>query len=156
MLNASAAAISVPPPDPGLAVQRLKLVGMASSGSIGMALIELDGLPARSYRVGDDLGGNLVLREISAQGVVVGPRDGGAAIELRTPPPQAVNSQSSTDSNPPPGLDLSDGSVESQRALQKMGAKNAPQKPPSAAEQASAAQASVPTDPGRWRPAGQP
>ncbi|MBL8307611.1 MAG: hypothetical protein JNM33_13015 [Rubrivivax sp.] len=146
------------PASANAAAARFRLVGMASNGQQGMALIQVDGQPARTFKVGDVLEGNLVLLEVSGSGAVIGPRGGGALVDLRQEPavPQAMNRPAGTQPDAGPPRDLSDGSAESAAALNKLGARNAPMKPPTAAEQASAAQSSTPTDPGRWHPPGQP
>lgn len=146
--NASAAAATVN-------TDRFKLVGIVTLDGVKAAMIAVRGQQPRMFRVGELLDGNLLLREIAASRVVIASPDGEAAIALdnATPPSSAT---ASLESGGPPVRNLSDGSVEAQQALRRMGARNAPMKPHTAAEQASAAQASVPTDPGRWQGPGQP
>ena len=136
--------------------ERFALLGMMTIDGANRAMIAVDGQRARMFRVGETLDGKWVLRAISANGAVIGPPDGGAAITLKDASPQLAKSSETTQPYASPMRDLSDGSAESAMILRKIGAKNAPQKAPSAAEQASAAEASVPTDPGSWRPPGQP
>lgn len=122
-----------------------------------MALIQIDGQAPRSFKVGDVLEGDLVLLEVSGRGAVVGAR-GGAPINLTAKPavPLTSNAQAGAETDAVPPRDLADGSAESAAALRKLGAQNAPMKPPTAADQASAAESSTPTDRGRWHPPGQP
>lgn len=136
---------------------RFKLAGVMTHGGEGVALIAVDGNPARMFRIGDSVSGNLLLRGITSEGAVLGSGDGGASIALKSSPlPTPAQMAPPPEAEAGVNRDLSDGSVESESALRRMGARNAPLKAPTAADQASAAQASVPTDPGRWLPPGQP
>lgn len=74
----------------GAAGGRFKLVGVLANGSEGFALIAVDGHPARAFRVGATVEGNLVVQGVSAHGATLGPSGGGAPIELevaRAPAP---------------------------------------------------------------------
>lgn len=70
---------------------RFTLVGVVSprnpaAAREGVALIAIDGNPARAYRVGTVVDGNTVLQAVSARGVELGPRGGPAAVALELPP----------------------------------------------------------------------
>jgi general secretion pathway protein C len=86
---------AAPPPPPESA--RFQLVGVAAAvpqapRSGGVALIALDGKPARAYRVGAVIEGEHVLQDVQARTVSIGPRDGPALISLELPalPPAAT------------------------------------------------------------------
>jgi general secretion pathway protein C len=85
-----------PPVAPVTSAERFKLVGVVSPGSMsrttavaaqGIALIAVDGKPARAFRVGATVEGDTVVREVSASGAVLGPRAGGEAIALQVSSP---------------------------------------------------------------------
>jgi len=92
---------STAPPEPAVVVNssRFKLVGVAAARSPrgareGVALIAVDGKPARAFRVGAVVDGDAVLQEVRARGASLGPRGGAAAISLEIPalPPPATGS----------------------------------------------------------------
>jgi len=70
---------------------RFKLVGVvapkSSSSGEGLALISVDGKPARHYRVGAPIEGETLLLAVSARGAEVGPRGGPVSATLNLPPP---------------------------------------------------------------------
>ena len=71
---------------------RFQLVGVVSPRSAqaareGLALIAVDGKPARAYRVGAVVDGANVLQSVSARGATLGPRDGAPVISLTLAPP---------------------------------------------------------------------
>jgi general secretion pathway protein C len=71
---------------------RFELVGVVSprspqAGREGVALIAVDGKPAKAYRVGAAVDGDQVLKSVSARGATLGPRGGTAAITLDIAPP---------------------------------------------------------------------
>ena len=71
---------------------RFTLVGVLSPRSPGaaregVALIAIDGNPAKAYRVGHVVDGNTVLQAVSARGAQLGPRGGPAQMALELPPP---------------------------------------------------------------------
>ena len=79
---------------------RLQLIGViappnANSGSQGVALIVIDGQPARAYRVGAMLDSHQVLQAVHRRGALIGLRDGGASMLLELPalPSSATGSQ---------------------------------------------------------------
>lgn len=74
-----------------IADPRFTLVGVVSprnpvAAREGVALIAIDGNPAKAYRVGTVVDGNTVLQAVSARGVELGPRGGPAAMALELPP----------------------------------------------------------------------
>jgi general secretion pathway protein C len=75
---------------------RFHLLGVVSAHSPqaareGLALIAVDGKPARAYRVGALVDGNNVLKTVAARGVTLGPADGTAVVALNiAPPPPAA------------------------------------------------------------------
>ncbi len=74
---------------------RLKLIGLvaprAPAGSPnGLALISVDGKPARAYRVGASVDGDLVVQSVHARAVDVGPRGAASAVTLELPPMAAA------------------------------------------------------------------
>lgn len=73
-----------PPPD-----ARFQLVGLVAprgGGSVGVALIGVDGKPARAYRTGSTIDGALVLQAIQAREVTLGPAGGAPLVRLQMPP----------------------------------------------------------------------
>ena len=82
-------------PEPG-ADARFNLVGVLSPRAAqavreGVALIAVDGKPARAFRVGAVVDGQNVLQSVNARGAALGPRDGPSLIALRIAPPNAAN-----------------------------------------------------------------
>lgn len=78
-------------PEPA-ADARFKLIGVVNPRSPqaareGVALIAVDGKPARAYRIGAVVDGANVLQGVDARGASLGPARGPAAIALRLPPP---------------------------------------------------------------------
>ena len=90
VLGATAAA---PRPAPGPAVAaegRFKLVGVvapAPGGPAGggIALLQVDGKPARSLRVGSPVDGDWVVQRVDARSATLGPEGGAAALILELP-----------------------------------------------------------------------
>jgi general secretion pathway protein C len=85
-------AVVVPPPE----ASRFQLIGVAApragTSGPGVALIAVDGKPARPYRVGALVDGDWHLQTISARAVSLGPSGGSAAVQLELPllPPPAT------------------------------------------------------------------
>jgi general secretion pathway protein C len=80
------------PPEAG----RFQLVGVvAPRGDAGtregLALIAVDGKPARTYRVGAPLDERWVLQSVRTRAAVLGPRSGNGHIELELPPPPVAS-----------------------------------------------------------------
>jgi general secretion pathway protein C len=74
---------------------RFALVGVVTPRSPqaareGVALIAVDGKPARAFRVGAAVGDGHVLRGVSARGATLGPQDGSANIALSVAAPPAA------------------------------------------------------------------
>ncbi len=87
-----------PPPPPEAALpepaadERFQLIGVVSPPSRqaareGVALIAVDGRPAKAFRVGAVIEGDTVLQTVAARGVTLGPRNGPALVALNLPPP---------------------------------------------------------------------
>ncbi len=77
---------AAPVPDP-----RFTLVGVVSPRSAaaareGVALIAIDGNPAKAYRVGMVVDGNTVLQAVQPRGAQLGARGGPALVSLELPP----------------------------------------------------------------------
>lgn len=75
---------------------RFKLLGVLapvardaahSPSEVGVALIAVDGKPARAYRVGAVIDGDNVLQSVRQRGAAIGPRDGATLVSLDLPPP---------------------------------------------------------------------
>ena len=88
-----------PPPDTAEAEaptdSRFLLIGVVSPPSRqaareGVALIAVDGKPAKAFRIGAVVEGNNVLQTVAARGVTLGPRDGPALVALNLQPPLAA------------------------------------------------------------------
>lgn len=87
-------AVAAATPEPA-ADARFNLVGVLSPRAAqavreGVALIAVDGKPARAFRVGALVDGQNVLQSVNARGAALGPRDGPALIALRIAPPNAA------------------------------------------------------------------
>lgn len=81
-------------PEPA-ADARFNLVGVLSPRAAqavreGVALIAVDGKPARAFRVGAVVDGQNVLQSVNARGAALGPRDGPSLIALKIAPPNAA------------------------------------------------------------------
>ena len=112
-----------PPPAPPEAAPaevaadaRFQLIGVVSPPSRqaareGVALIAVDGNPAKAFRVGAVVEGNNVLQSVAARGVTLGPRDGPPLVALNLPPPTPAATGSLPDIGggvvPPPRPGLS-------------------------------------------------
>lgn len=68
---------------------RLRLLGVVASpsaaGRADLALISLDGKPARTFRHGAVIEGEQMVQRIEARRVTIGPRDGPSAVTLELP-----------------------------------------------------------------------
>jgi general secretion pathway protein C len=87
---AVAEAAAEPPPD-----ARFQLLGVVSprsrqSAAEGLAVIAVDGKPARAYRVGAVVDGQTVLQSVGARGAQLGPRGGASLVALNLAPPAAA------------------------------------------------------------------
>ncbi|UUX96523.1 type II secretion system protein N [Aquabacterium sp. J223] len=72
------------------ASSRFKLVGVVaprgSATSVAVALIAVDNKPARAYRIGAVVDGDMVLQTVAARSAALGPREGQAQVQLELPP----------------------------------------------------------------------
>lgn len=105
-----------PPPPPSAAVEaepqpvadaRFQLIGVlsprpAQAAGQGLALIAVDGKPARAYRVGAVVDGSTVLQSVRARGATLGPRGGAAQVALEIAPPVAAATGTLPDAGAPP------------------------------------------------------
>lgn len=92
VLGAAAAAPRPAPGPAGAAEGRFKLVGVvapAPGGPAGggIALLQVDGKPVRSLRVGAPVDGDWVVQRVDARSATLGPEGGTAALTLELPPP---------------------------------------------------------------------
>ncbi len=86
----AAATAAAPPPD-----ARFQLIGVVtprerSASREGLALIAVDGKPAKAYRVGSVIDGQTILKSVAARGAMLGPRDGAPQVTLSLAPPSAA------------------------------------------------------------------
>ena len=74
--------------------ERFQLVGVIAppggAGQGGFAVVTIDGQPARTWRVGSVLDGNISLLVVSKRGAEFGPQGGPAAFSLQLPEPAAA------------------------------------------------------------------
>ena len=70
---------------------RFGLLGVVASGeSSGVALIAIDGKPARPYRVGAEVADGWVVEKLAPRSAVLGPREGqGGKLEIAMPTREA-------------------------------------------------------------------
>lgn len=92
-------------PEP-VADARFQLIGVVSprgngAGSQGLALIAVDGKPAKAYRVGSVVDGQTVLQSVRARGAALGPRGGAVQVSLDIAPPVAAATGSLSDLTAP-------------------------------------------------------
>lgn len=152
------AAPSAPAIAPVGAGERYKLVGVMISGNERMVLISVDGKPARMFRVGETVDGDIVVLGASERGTTLGPRVGGAAmaLEMSQALPAATVAAPAPTAKAVPRAPLADGSAQSQDVLRKLGSKHAPLQPPkTSAPQKPIDDTVTPVDDGRWKPPGQ-
>jgi general secretion pathway protein C len=86
---------------------RFKLIGLAApraAGGPGVALISIEGKPARAFRIGAPVDGDLVLQDVERRAVALGPKGGAATVRLELPalPPPATGALPSA-AGPVPG-----------------------------------------------------
>jgi general secretion pathway protein C len=100
----AAAKQAAAPVEPALA-SRFKLLGVAApregGDSAGLALIAVDGKPARGFKVGTVIDGDLVLQSVHPRGAALGSKGAGPAVSLELPP--VAGAQASPRAAPPPG-----------------------------------------------------
>ena len=102
------AVVQATEPEP-VADARFQLIGVVSprggggggggggARSQGVALIAVDGKPAKAYRVGSVVDGQTVLQSVRVRGAELGPRGGAALIALDLAPPVAAATGSLSD-----------------------------------------------------------
>jgi general secretion pathway protein C len=96
---------------------RFTLVGVVSPRNAqaareGVALIAVDGKPAKAFRVGAVVDGTNVLQSVSARGASLGPRGGAPLVALNIPPPapaatgqlQGATNGAANGASPVPGV----------------------------------------------------
>ncbi len=89
----SEAAQAVSKPVSSIVASRFVLTGVVDSPSSrrsDMALIAMDGKPARPYRLGAALEAGVVLQSVQERKAVIGPDDGTAGVTLELPPRAAI------------------------------------------------------------------
>lgn len=98
-----AASPTAAPVEPALA-SRFKLLGVAApregGDTTGLALIAVDGKPARGFKVGTVIDGDLVLQSVHARGAALGTRGAAPAVSLELP--ALAGALSSPRAAPPP------------------------------------------------------
>lgn len=76
------------PSQQAMLASRLQLVGVVAprqGGGGGIALLVVDGKPARAFKTGHAIDGDLILQSVTQQGVQIGPSGGPAAVNLSLP-----------------------------------------------------------------------
>jgi len=141
------------PPAGPLAAQitagdRFKLVGVVAPrewvpGSQWIALIAVDDEPARAFGAGATIKGDIILREVSARGAILGPREGSVAIALDVLAAPATGMAQAP---------IAGSGPESPDALPGRGSKYLPLPPQAVPEPQKPADATSAPDDGRWRP----
>jgi general secretion pathway protein C len=95
------------PVEPALA-SRFKLLGVAApregGDSTGLALIAVDGKPARGFKVGTVIEGDLLLQSVHARGAALGTKGAAPVVSLELPPVPGAQSSPRT---PPPSVGTS-------------------------------------------------
>jgi general secretion pathway protein C len=91
LLGADVVVVEAAAPEPA-ADARYQLVGVVSprpprAGGEGLALIAVDGKPAKAFRVGTVVDGERVLQAVGPRSASLGPRGGAAQIALNIAPP---------------------------------------------------------------------
>ncbi len=82
----AASAVASPAEGEPIEASRHVLLGVVRDGAgRGAALIASDGQPAKPYRIGDELPGGLLLRELTPREVLLGPVEGEATQRLSLP-----------------------------------------------------------------------
>jgi hypothetical protein len=124
---------------------RFKLVGVVAPrdsvpGSEWVALIAVDDEAARPFVAGATVKGDFILREVSARGAILGPREGSVAIALDVLPAPATGMTQVPAAGS--GLELPDSH----------GSKYVPLLPQAVPEPQQPADSTFVPDDGRWRP----
>lgn len=145
--------VSGPPPvvAPAVARDRFRLVGVVASGGAGLALIAIDGWPARAFRVGAMVEGDLVLQQVSADGATLGPREGGASISLQASLPPSAATVAPPAAGPAFASQVPiEGSAMTPEALDKLGSKHAPLVPQRGSAPQKSGDDAVESADGKW------
>jgi len=134
----------VPMPAPASAAD-FKLVGVVApresvAGSQWVALIAVNGEPARAFSIGATVDGDIVLHDVSARGAILGPREGSVRIGLDVLPAPATGMTQ---------VPTAASGFESAGGLPSGGSKYMPLPPPKVMEPENSAEQ---PDPGRWIP----
>ena len=139
----------LPPAAPTVApvatADQFKLVGVVApresvAGSQWVALIAVNGEPARAFSVGAAVAGDIVVHDVSARGAILGPREGSVRIGLDVlPAPATGMAQAPTSASQSDAADMSPGH----------GSKYLPLPPQTVTEPENSAEQ---PDPGRWIP----
>ncbi|WP_328580115.1 type II secretion system protein N [Ideonella sp. BN130291] len=95
-----AAPTEAPAPEVSSRFHLLGVVAPRVAGAPGVALIAVDGKPPRAYRLGAAVDGEMVLQDVQARGVALGPQGGAATVRLELPPLPAA----ATGALPPPSF----------------------------------------------------
>jgi general secretion pathway protein C len=116
VFGAEAAPSAEPEPETVAAPSRFQLVGVVAprqpgASDVGLALIALDGKPAKAYRVGSRVDGETVLQAVHARGAQLGPLGGPAAmrLELAALPPPSTGVPGAPGSDPKPAPAVAPG-----------------------------------------------
>jgi general secretion pathway protein C len=139
---------------------RFKLVGVVAPrdsvpGSQWVALIAVDGAPARAFLAGATVDGDIVVRDVSARGAILGPREGSVAMALEvSPAPAAATAPVPTAGSGPTSQVPIDSSVESGDAPPRSKYMPLPQQ--SRPEPENPVDATAEPEDGRWRRPGGP
>ncbi|HQR12101.1 MAG TPA: type II secretion system protein N [Casimicrobiaceae bacterium] len=125
---------------------RFKLVGVVAPresvpGSQWVALIAVDGEQARAFSIGATIEGDIVLRDVSARGAIIGPREGSVAMALDALPAPATGMAQA----PASGLDSPDAATFPR-------SKYMPLQPQPMPEPENRVDRPPESDDGRWRP----
>ncbi len=107
VLGTDAALPGLPAAEPVAADPRFRLLGVvapraAQAGAPGVALIATDGKPAKAYRVGAVVEGELVLQAVRSRGASLGPRGQQPQVDLQLPVLPSSASPSPSTHAPPP------------------------------------------------------
>ena len=136
---------AAPTSAPGTTGDRFKLVGVVApresvAGSQWVALIAVNGEPARAFSIGAAVDGDIVLRDVSAGGAILGPREGNVAMALEVAPAPATGMAPATT----PGAGLESPDVLAGHRSKYMVFPPPPEPPP--------VDRSAEAGDGRWRP----
>lgn len=144
------AVVQAAEPEP-VADARFQLIGVVSprgGDSIqGLALIAVDGKPAKAYRVGSVVDGQTTLQSVRPRGAALGPRGGAVQVALEIAPPAAaatgsLSGPAGPTATPPPAMPQG-----VRRSMPPGGAMRVPSMPQPPADPGSPGQAGAPMVP---------